>query len=262
MKVGLSRLAKIVVFFAIALSLGTVSIETASANTRICSQLEAELASATAGGRSPAQVRKYDIAVDKQRDEIQRARARARDQRCSPSLFGDGSPKCGALNTKIERMERNLEALQRKRARLASGKAGRSRAQILAALDANGCRDDAVAERRLPSDVDNNRNVLEQILGGGIRQRQSLEEFREERDDPHVRRLPDPLDRNAGRSTKDSLNFLPLPASSGRCASEHVTVIFSRCRRRHRWVISVVTRRTANRAVLELKYKSTIPGAG
>ena len=199
MKVGLNRLTRIIAFLAIGLSLGTVSVITASADARICSQLEAELASAGIGERSSAQVKKYDIAVDRQRGEIQKARARARGERCSPSLFGDGSSKCGALNTKIERMERNLEALQRKRAQLASGKAGRARARIMAALDANGCRDDAVAERRLPNGVDNNRNVLEQILGGGVRQPQSLEELGEERDDPHVRRLPDPLDWNAGR---------------------------------------------------------------
>ena len=170
MKVGLNRLTLIIAFFAIGLSLGTALVETASANARICSQLEAELASA-AGGRSSAQVKKYDIAVDKQREEIKKAQARARDERCSPSLIGNGSPRCGALNTKIERMERNLEALQRKRVQLTNGKAGRSRGQILAALDSNGCRDDTVAERRLPSDADNTRNVLEQALGRGIRQR-------------------------------------------------------------------------------------------
>ena len=54
--------------FAVGLSLGTVSVETASADARICSQLEAELASASTGGRSSAQVKKYDIASDKQRD--------------------------------------------------------------------------------------------------------------------------------------------------------------------------------------------------
>jgi hypothetical protein len=56
---------------------------------------------------------------------------------------------CGPLNNQIARMEANLAALERKREQLAPGAAPqRSRARILAELDANGCRDEAVADRK------------------------------------------------------------------------------------------------------------------
>ena len=190
---------------------------------------------------------------------MRKARARARDERCSPSLFGDGSPKCGALNTKIERMERNLEALQRKRAQLTRGKAGRSRVQILAALDANDCRNEAAAERPLPRGVDNNRDFLEAIFGGGIWRRQAPEELSEERDDYHVRRLPDPLDKSPG----DVSEFSRFPA----VAREFRTLCVSTCdgyffpmSASVIAMILIVTRKTANRAVLELRYRSITNG--
>ena len=73
-------------------------------------------------------------------------------------------------------MERNLEALERKRTQLSRGGSGKSRASLLAALDANGCRGDAVAERRLPRGLDANNNLLKQIFGGQIRSRTSVDE--------------------------------------------------------------------------------------
>ena len=96
-------------------------------------------------------------------------------------------------------MERNLEALQRKRMKLAGGDSGRSRAKVMAALNANGCRDEAVAERRLPRGIDSNSNLLERIFGGGIRPRGAIEDVLgengvDENEDRTVRRIPKPLD--------------------------------------------------------------------
>src|SRR5690606_28854215 len=99
---------------------------------------------------------------------------------------------CSGVNLKIEKMERNLQALQRRRS--ADAGAGKSRSQIMAALRANGCRDEAAAERRPPQILDGPRNLLDQIFGGGVRQRGSIEELGEppgRRDDNrNVRRAP------------------------------------------------------------------------
>jgi uncharacterized protein DUF2865 len=116
------------------------------AASRICRQLEAELASAGGVG-SPTMFRKYDRAVNAQRQQLATAESRAQRAGCG---FGLLSPQmCGPLNDQIARMEANLAALERKREQLAPGTAPqRSRARILAALDANGCRDEAVADRK------------------------------------------------------------------------------------------------------------------
>ena len=117
----------------------------ADARARICRQLEAELASAgSGGGGGSAQFKKYDRAVGIQRDQLSTARSRARRAGCGFTLLNVGPAMCAPLNAQIERMERNLDALQRKRTALSGGGGGsrRDRARILAALDANNCRGD------------------------------------------------------------------------------------------------------------------------
>ena len=124
----------------------------ASAKARVCRQLEAELASTGGGGGGgSAQVKRYDRAVAEQRDQLSTARSRARRAGCGFSFLAIGPAMCAPLNAQIERMERNLEALERKRVALSGGGGSRrDRARILAALDANNCRDTEVAEREPP----------------------------------------------------------------------------------------------------------------
>ena len=140
MAAGPHRLIRLVALIAAGVALASVSSDAMSAGSRICRQLEAELASG--GGRSSALVARQDSAIARQREQLQLARKRSRGAGCGFSLFGGGVAKCGAVNAKIERMERNLDALQRKREALAGGGSGRSRAKVMAALDANGCRDE------------------------------------------------------------------------------------------------------------------------
>jgi hypothetical protein len=68
----------------------------------------------------------------------------------------------------------------------------------MAALRANGCRDETIAERRPPRGLDGTRSLLDQIFGGGIRPRGSIDELGEpafRRDeDPYVRRIPESLE--------------------------------------------------------------------
>ena len=123
------------------------STEPVGASTRLCRQLEAELVSAGNGGGG-ARARKYDDAIDRQREQMAIARAQAKDAGCGFALLGRSVRQCAALNAMIDRMGRNLDTLQQQRDRMGSGGSGkRSRAKVLAALEANGCRDEAVAER-------------------------------------------------------------------------------------------------------------------
>jgi hypothetical protein len=137
---------------------------------------------------------RQDSAIARQREQLQLARKRSRGAGCGFSLFGGGVAKCGAINAKIERMERNLDALQRKREVLAGGgKSGRSRAKVMAALNANGCRDEQTAER-LRGGIDRNGDLFDRLFGGGIRQRGTLDDLGDDGsgqdEDANVRRIP------------------------------------------------------------------------
>jgi hypothetical protein len=137
---------------AVALAAVVLAVATAApalADSRLCRQLEAELAAAANPGGAPA-LHQYDDAIARQRNELVKARHQARGQRCGFSLLGNGVKQCAALNAIIEKMAINLEVLQRKRGQLVGSDGENSRARLLASLDANGCRDGAIAGRPLP----------------------------------------------------------------------------------------------------------------
>lgn len=134
--------------------------DTAHPAPRICRQLENELA--RGGGSQSA---KIDAAIVQQQEQIRVARRQARG--CNFKLFGGGTNSCEEAKARLGKMERNLASLQRRQTK--GGKSGRSRAEIMAALRKNGCRGDAVAERRPPL-VEKSRNLIEHIFGGGSRQ--------------------------------------------------------------------------------------------
>ena len=188
----LGRLAALVLAAAAIVSLLP---EGALAASRVCRQLEAELAAGSRGGGSAGQLRKQDASIERQREQLQLAKRQARRSGCGFKLFG-GSDSCSPLNLKIEKMERNLDALQRRRSRSADAGSSRSRAQVMAALKANGCRDETMAERRPPRGSGGSRSLLDQIFGGGISQRSSIEELGEPavRRDENVVRAPEPFE--------------------------------------------------------------------
>jgi hypothetical protein len=198
MAAGPQRLGRLAALILAVAAAASVLPETALAASRVCRQLEAELASGSGGGATPAQLRKQDASIARQRAQLQLAKRQSRSAGCGFRLFGGGSSSCGAINLKIEKMERNLDALQRRRSRAADAGSGRSRQQVMAALRANGCRDEAVAERRPPRSPDRTRSLLDQIFGGGIRQRGSIDELGEpalRRDeDRYARHLPEGLE--------------------------------------------------------------------
>ncbi|HTV71835.1 MAG TPA: DUF2865 domain-containing protein [Rhizobiaceae bacterium] len=156
-----------------ALALGLTD---AAAASRLCRQLEAQLASGGGGGGNSAQFKKYDRAVAKQRDQLSKARSTARRSGCRFTLFGSDE-RCGSINAQIEKMEANLDSLERKRTELSGGggMSRRERAKIMASIEANGCRDseERTAERKLPPPVTvrsrDGGSLFDQLFGGGIR---------------------------------------------------------------------------------------------
>jgi hypothetical protein len=168
------------------------------AASRICRQLEADLANFTGGGGQPGMIRKYDDAIARQRQQLAKARGQAGNAGCGFSLFSRNINQCAAINATIERMNANLDALQTKRERLASGGTRRDRGRILAALEANGCRDEPIAPRRAPMEetARNNGggNLFEQLFGSGAPELDTL-------DTPDAPDVPpdDPSERNIRR---------------------------------------------------------------
>jgi hypothetical protein len=162
------------------LALAALLQDAASASSRVCRQLEAELAG---GGRTAAQSRKNDAAIAKQRAQLQAAKRQARASGCGFRLFGSASSSCSGINAKIDGLERRVASLQRKQP---AGASGRSRAQTMAALRANGCRAGQTASTKGP------RNLLEKLFGGGIGQREIIEDAGppQKRDTRQPRRAP------------------------------------------------------------------------
>ncbi|WP_348777108.1 DUF2865 domain-containing protein [Mesorhizobium sp. KR2-14] len=184
------------------------SMPLALADARLCRQLEAELA----GGAKTARTEKYDAAIAKQREQIVRVRNRARAAGCGFSMFGRAVEDCAKLNDNLARMESNLDALERKRGRV---RPGRSQAQIIAAIDANGCRQ---APQRIEAATENAR-AIERILS----RTRATEQTAAEAGERKVQRVLNPgegIGRLAGTyrtfcvRTCDGYYFPMSPASS------------------------------------------------
>jgi hypothetical protein len=176
-----------------ALVFSAVATTEPQAASRVCRQLEAELASSSNGGSKPGMVRKYDNAIARQLEQLDKVRSRASDANCGFSLFSRNVSQCAALNSSIDRMNANLDALQAKRAQLAGGGSRRDRDRILAALDANGCRDEPVAPRRQEPLQEASRepddgNLFDQLFGGN-RQADTLDQPDDPGEERNVRRV-------------------------------------------------------------------------
>ncbi|AZO14453.1 DUF2865 domain-containing protein [Mesorhizobium sp. M2A.F.Ca.ET.043.05.1.1] len=187
-----------------AFAASAVAVTEPQAASRTCRQLEAELAATRGGGGGPGLVRKYDDAIARQREQLAKARGRASDAGCGFTLFSRNVSQCAAINASIERMNANLDTLQAKRERLSAGGTRHDRSRILAALDANNCRDDEIAPRRAPlqeaSRDNGGGNLFEQLFG---RQDQQLET-------PDAPDMPDtadvPLDDPSVRNIRRVIN--------------------------------------------------------
>jgi hypothetical protein len=184
-----------------ALALSAIAVTQPQAASRVCRQLEADLAAASnGGGGKPALLRKYDDAIVRQRQQLSKARSQSSSAGCGFSLFGRVVTECAALNATIERMNANLDALQGKRERLVGGGSRRDSGRILAALDANGCRE---APRRPPvqeaARKSGNGNLFDQLFGGGSRQLDTIEDLQDPGEERNGRVINQPDDMDLPR---------------------------------------------------------------
>lgn len=166
----------------IALALAGATLVAASlpsvAAPEICRQLEAELAGA------PDTTGQFDDAIAEQVEQIEIARDHARQQQCDFQLSGNSIKDCADINSTIDRMNANLDTLQRERASNAGGVSNRDHARIMAAIEANGCRKgQVIILRSSPSDDDEllgeppHVEGQEQVLNKGVIIRRSGDGF-------------------------------------------------------------------------------------
>jgi len=134
---------------AMAAAILTSSLPAEAAGSSVCRRLEAELANARRGEPS-ARAQRYDAAIQRQREQMAIARQQARDAGCGYTQSRTTIRHCASIATTLERMARNLESLERNRARMDRARPKRSSEAILAALDANGCFDEVVEPEPTP----------------------------------------------------------------------------------------------------------------
>ncbi|MGB3386490.1 MAG: hypothetical protein WBA88_00760 [Pseudaminobacter sp.] len=115
-----------------------VSVPAAHAASDLCRQLEAQRTSGPGTGSS-AHLNQYDIAIAQQRQQLLLARDRTAEAGCGFSMVGAGIRYCAKLNARIERMERNLDKLERQRDRSVARSGVSADDRLLALLAANGC---------------------------------------------------------------------------------------------------------------------------
>ncbi len=136
----------------------------AEANDRSCRQIEAQLAALPSTGRmSSAQTKRYDAAIARQQQQMQKAREQGRQAGCGSAMSGRAVAFCASLNATLDRMQGNLADLQKQRARAAGGDSRRERARLQAALRSNDCLAPA---RREPVATEARNHVTTEGSGG------------------------------------------------------------------------------------------------
>lgn len=123
-----------------ALLVTCAGMTTAGASDRSCRQIEARLAALPATGRvSSGQTKRYDAAIARQQQQMQKAREQGRQAGCGSAMSGRAVAFCASLNATLDRMQGNLANLQKQRASASGGDSRRERARLQAALRANDC---------------------------------------------------------------------------------------------------------------------------
>nr|WP_255647862.1 DUF2865 domain-containing protein [Ensifer sp. IC4062] len=151
--------------------------DAASAST-VCERLNERLTDLSTDVTPTANLRDFTGALSRQNIELRRAKNERRRMECSTGsvvvIGGDKDEACAMLDETIARMEDNLQRLKAHRRSLISGDTGDTRRRILAALELNGCHDEAneapdpVAEQDefasvAVEDVELPRNILRDL---------------------------------------------------------------------------------------------------
>lgn len=187
---------------------GLLGVSEAGASSRLCRDLEGQLARAGSQGGSPARARQYEKAIANQLRQIDRAETQLRRAGCS-GLFGRGSGEgCQSLRSTLQRMNANLASLERKSRQTAGGRdRSAARARILASLDANGCRDGSAGARDDGSRGSAGPSFLDRLFGGGA--------YRQPFPDDFVREPADGDDRSGSVVIRNGSRIEIRPRFSG-----------------------------------------------
>jgi len=139
----------------------------ASAQSNVCRRLEAQLASLNnGGGGNSTKFNQYNRAVQQQEYQLRKTVQASRRNGCS--LF-TMSNTCRRINSSIDKMEANLDALREQRDRYAGGggNSDRQRVAIRREMQRQGCYDDGGDTRQARQDDTTNRrrSLMEQLFG-------------------------------------------------------------------------------------------------
>lgn len=124
-----------------------------AASDRACRQIEARLAALPAESKSRPATRRYDEAIARQQEQLQKARAQANQAGCGRAIVGSAVAFCASVNGSMEKMQRNLAELQAKRGKLKGKDSSRERAQLQAALKSQGCGSQARRANSVPAEA-------------------------------------------------------------------------------------------------------------
>ena len=151
-----------------------LSLADASASSRLCRELEGQLARVGGNGGSPARARQYEKAIADQLRQIDKAEGQMRRAGCAGVFGGNSGSACQSLRSTVQRMHANLATLQRKSREVSGGGRAdaRSRARILASLDAHGCRGATAASRDGGVPTRGGPSFIDRLFGGDRRERQ------------------------------------------------------------------------------------------
>ena len=147
---GKKRLARVAALAALAFAaLGMQAAEGRATPSRLCQQLETELALLP----DDSETNEYGIAAETQRDQIDLARERAAELGCGRAITGAMIAQCASLNAKIDEMLSNLEDLEGQLDPRQARRTERQRARLLDAIEANECRTEAAVDEERGDDL-------------------------------------------------------------------------------------------------------------
>ena len=174
-------------FVVVALSLLLTLQSPAHAQSSQCRQLQNKLSILSSGGgqratRPSAQFKRYDAAVRKQRSQLSKTRRMAKRNRCNNKLVRRNN--CQRILGAINKMNSNLRQLERKRAKLAPRKSGRSnsskreRRAVIRAMNRRGCFDKNQRDtnQRVATAQPKKQNIFEKVFGKNRKKNRKREE--------------------------------------------------------------------------------------
>lgn len=137
----------------------------------VCTRLEAQLGAVDRGASDPAradQIKRYEEALGKQQNELERVSTQARRAGCEGSgffqLFSGQSQQCGPLNNQIQQIRSWIDRTRSDLERLQAASVDQNqRRGILMALAQNDCG----SQYRAAAQAAQPRNFFETLFGGG-----------------------------------------------------------------------------------------------